>query len=129
MPVFRTALSRTQARCLWVTFFGLFAVPCFVVGKEISFDRDIRPILSDNCFHCHGPDDVDREEELRLDIPDGPLGALTPRNDYHIIKPGEPEESELWFRITSEFDLPLRFERVSILTRMVGIHHQICFPY
>ncbi len=60
--------------------------------------------MSDKCFHCHGPDEGDREEDLRLDIPDGELGALTPREDYHIIKPGELEESELWFRITSEYD-------------------------
>ena len=87
--------------------------------EPLNFNRDIFPILSDKCFHCHGPDDVDREEELRLDIPDGPLGALTPRNDYHIIKPGEPEESELWFRITSEFDdeiMPPKSSRKAALT-------------
>ena len=49
--------------------------------NPINFNRDIFPILSDKCFHCHGPDEVDREEELRLDIPDGPLGTLTPRDD------------------------------------------------
>ena len=47
-----------------------------------------------------GIDSFRKEEDLRLDIPDGPLGALTPRDDYHIIKPGEPEESELWFRVS-----------------------------
>ena len=98
--------------------------------NTINFNRDIFPILSDKCFHCHGPDEVDREEELRLDIPDGPLGALTPRDDYHIIKPGEPEESELWFRVTSEFEdeimppkssrkEPLTAEEVELVTRWI----------
>ena len=98
--------------------------------EPINFNRDIFPILSDKCFHCHGPDDTDREEDLRLDIPDGALGALTPRDDYHIIKPGEPEESELWFRVTSEFDdeimppkssrkAPLTEEEVDLVTRWI----------
>ena len=71
---------------------------------KIDFNRDIRPILSDKCFQCHEPGEADREEDLRMDIPDGKLGALTPREDYFIIKPGEPEESELWWRITEEYE-------------------------
>ncbi len=78
--------------------------PFAAADTSINFNRDIRPILSDKCFHCHGPDEEDRKEDLRLDIPDGKLGALTPRDDYYIIKPGEPEESELWFRITSDYE-------------------------
>ena len=41
-------------------------------AKEISYDRDLRPILSDRCFHCHGPDKYDRKAELRLDQTSGP---------------------------------------------------------
>lgn len=84
---------------LLLTLFSLSAAE-----KSINFNRDIRPILSNKCFHCHGPDEVDRKEDLRLDMATGKLGALTPRGDYHIIKPGEPEESELWYRITSEYE-------------------------
>jgi hypothetical protein len=98
--------------------------------EPINFNRDIFPILSDKCFHCHGPDDKDREEDLRLDIPDGPFGALAPRDDYHIIKPGEPEESELWHRVTTEFDdeimppkssrkAPLTEEEIELITRWI----------
>ena len=75
---------------------NLFITLSFLAGSflslaakdAINFNRDIRPILSNKCFHCHGPDEADRKEELRMDIPDGPLGALTPRDDYFIIKPG-----------------------------------------
>ena len=43
--------------------------------SDISYDRDIRPILSDRCFHCHGPDKHDQKAELRLDQTGGSDGA------------------------------------------------------
>ena len=59
----------------------------------LSFNRDVRPILSDNCFACHGPDKGNRKAELRLDLRDT---AIKPgRSGETAIVPGKPEASEL----------------------------------
>jgi hypothetical protein len=67
-------------------------------NDQLSFDRDIRPILADKCFRCHGPDPQQRQADLRLDTADGALCDLGGRR---AIVPGKPEESELWRRVTS----------------------------
>ena len=68
-------------------------------GIEISFDSDIRPILSDKCYACHGPDKKKRKANLRLDIKEG---AFAQRDGYPAIVPGKPLESTLYQRITAE---------------------------
>ena len=65
----------------------------------VDFDQDIRPILSDNCFQCHGPDAAQREAELRLDTKSGLFGDL---DDYKVVAPGDLEKSELVYRIAHE---------------------------
>ena len=67
-------------------------LPCALAAKEIDFNRDIRPILSQNCFACHGPDAHERKAKLRLDTETGSRDALTP---------GNPTESEMLERILS----------------------------
>ena len=67
------------------------------IADEVSFNRDVRPLLSDRCFQCHGPGEADREAELRLDQADGPEGA-----HQAAIVPGDPDASALWERITSD---------------------------
>ncbi len=66
------------------------------LAAPIDFNRDIRPILSDRCFHCHGPSEETREAGLRLDQADGDEGAL------NMIEPGDPDASLLWHRITTD---------------------------
>ncbi len=67
--------------------------------EKVDFDRDVKGILSDNCFKCHGPDDKDRKEELRLDLREQ---LFAKRGDHFTVVPGKPGESELFKRIVSD---------------------------
>ena len=59
----------------------------------IDFQQQIQPILSDRCYHCHGPDEQSRQADLRLDLREGAL---------HVLAPGDLASSELWSRLSSE---------------------------
>ena len=71
------------------------------VAREVSFNRDIRPVLSDRCFSCHGPDTEKRKAKLRLDLATGKEGAYRSRGGSAALKPGDLGKSELWRRITT----------------------------
>jgi len=72
--------------------------PQFKAAGSVEYNRDVRPILSDNCFLCHGPDKNARKAKLRLDIRDEAIAK-------EAFVPGKPDESELVKRIfTSEED-------------------------
>ncbi len=68
-------------------------------AAELTFNRDIRPILSDKCFACHGLDAKKRKAGLRLDSAEGAYGKG--ESDLVAVKRGDPEGSELWQRINA----------------------------
>ncbi|RMF95164.1 MAG: DUF1549 domain-containing protein, partial [Planctomycetota bacterium] len=67
-------------------------------SRPVQFDSQIRPILSDNCFVCHGPDPGTREADLRLDRAEDALGT---EDEPGVVVPGSREDSELFYRISS----------------------------
>ena len=76
----------------WLLIPALAAVAGPDTAEKVAFNRDIRPLLSDNCFSCHGPDASHRQADLRLDLRDDAITA-------GAIVPGKPAESSLVTRI------------------------------
>ena len=64
--------------------------------KPIDFNRDVRPILSNKCFACHGPDAKERKGDLRID---DEKEVKEDRGGYHVVDVANPEKGELWYRI------------------------------
>ncbi len=96
-------------------------------SRPLNFARDVRPILADNCFACHGPDDQKRKAKLRLDTRQG---AFAKREEGEpVIVPGKPDESDLIDRVENddpELLMPpkksgkqLTAEQVAVLRRWV----------
>ena len=68
---------------------------------KVDFNNHIRPILSDRCFKCHGPDEKQRKANLRLDIADSAFAALKESPGSFAIVPGDPAHSQVFLRISS----------------------------
>ncbi len=93
----------------------------------IDFRRDVRPILSNHCFQCHGPDEKQRQAELRLDLR---AGLFPEEGESHLVRPGQPQASELFARVTStdesarmppaEAGKPLSAEQIETLRRWIA---------
>ncbi len=78
-----------------------FGLTAGLTAADVEFSRDVRPILSDKCFTCHGPDETKRLSGLRLDTEEGVMKDLGGR---FAVSPGRPDESEVWKRISHEND-------------------------
>lgn len=105
------------------------AVVALLQGTDepVSYSRDVKPILSDRCYTCHGPDPETREAGLRLDTREGALAVLG--TGGHAIVPGDLDESELSYRLDAEFEdelmppprtgKPLSADEIALLRRWI----------
>jgi hypothetical protein len=111
------------------TYFPLACVPLALCAQQLDFNRDVRPILSDRCFACHGPDEANRKSKLRLDIEGEAKSDLG--NGRRGIVPGDWAASEVYKRITSRHPIqrmpprwagkdPLPEREVEILKKWVA---------
>jgi len=83
---------------LWTSASVLCGAAAFAdPNPPVLFNRDIRPLLSDTCFPCHGFDANKRKADLRLDTPDG---AIALHKGHQAVKGGDLKGSELWRRVT-----------------------------
>ena len=97
------------------------AVPVSESSRTINFQRDVRSILSDNCFQCHSPGKATRMAELRLDTRDG---AFAKRANGTTIVPGDPEASLLSKRITHENEMmrmPPRYSKKELSKEQIAV--------
>lgn len=121
----RSTLAKWTGKICLVIFVSMLTPQAFTWGQaKLRFNRDVRPILSDKCFACHGPDAETVEGGLRLDLPE------SARGESNAIIPGDPEASEAIRRIfsndadelmpPSRSHKPLTREEKEVLRKWVG---------
>ncbi len=80
-------------------FYAILILPACLLAEPVDYAREIQPILSEHCFHCHGPDENTSEAEMRLDSREGALA----KSDKHAIAivSGDPDASEMIRRVVT----------------------------
>ncbi|MCH2177527.1 MAG: DUF1553 domain-containing protein [Mariniblastus sp.] len=114
---------RTYFVLTWILGLGLSLSS--TAADEIDFNRDIRPILSNKCFLCHGPDPDGLEAGLRLDLRESAISVL--ETEARAVVPGAPEESELITRIMAEdesFRMPPSEHGAGLTETEIGLFKQ-----
>ncbi|QDS96759.1 PSD1 and planctomycete cytochrome C domain-containing protein [Adhaeretor mobilis] len=101
-----------KSGCLFVTAFTLLVLfagnadaatdAAFTLPEKVTFNAHIRPIMSNTCFACHGPDEEDNPSELRLDSAEAAYGILPSSDEEVAIKPGNTSQSAVFARIMHE---------------------------
>jgi hypothetical protein len=113
-----------------ITGIGLLSLvsisSCFLGGggqdaipDKVSYNFDVRPIFSDKCFACHGPDALKRKANLRLDLKETAFLPLTETKGAFALVPGKPDESEVYKRIVStnpDYQMPSPESHLGLLT-------------
>ncbi len=90
------AFSELSTAAVLAAGLAAFSPASAVAAEKVIFNRDVRPVLSDKCFHCHGPDEKERKGGLRLDVRDA---ALKGGDTGPAFVPGKPGEGELLKRV------------------------------
>ncbi|HAS48717.1 MAG TPA: hypothetical protein DCS33_05415 [Gammaproteobacteria bacterium] len=119
-----TKMLKNVASCLLFCGLAPSALVLAATPDKIEFNQHIRPILSDNCFQCHGPDAETREADLRLDTAAGIIADL---GGYQAVVPGDPDKSELYLRIIhndAEERMPLAESNKSLSTAEIDLLRQ-----
>jgi len=114
---------------LWCQFSLAGFWLCAAEPVPVDYNREIRPLLADKCFHCHGPDAGNRQADLRLDTPDGAYAALASDETLHGIVPGSPDRSTIFQRILAsdpaekmpppESNLKLTASEISLIRKWI----------
>ena len=100
---------------------GITSASAEPAAARVDFQREVRPILSDNCFQCHGPDASTRLADLRLDVREGAFGS---RDNGIPIVPGDPESSLVVKRLTHEQEalrMPPVYSRKELTEEQIGV--------
>ena len=111
----------------WIGMLGVVGLNPARAGRPVDFDREVRPILSEHCYQCHGPDQKARKADLRLDRKED---VFRDRSGYAVVVAAKVDDSELIRRVTSDdpeevmpppkFKKPLDAKQVDLLRRWVA---------